>query len=329
VRPLVEGLYSLHLYIAIQAVLTRASNLTSIAWLDVALLVVPAAFLVLTISDARRRGWTRALLRAVRRALVWSIIVALTFVIVWGLNYQRVPLTERLRYDGARVTAVAVRSIAGTAAEESNRLHDAAHALRSPDDAVDPTLASAFSRALGDLGLPTAIVVGRPKATLLDSYFRRAGVSGMTDPIFLETLVASDVLPFERPFVVAHEWSHLAGIADEGDANFVGWLTCVRGSAADRYSGWLFLYGELAGSLGRDDRAAIAAKLEPGPREDLRAIRERNARNVNPRLSAAGWRVYDSYLKANRVESGAASYAHVVRLVAGTSFSADWRPELR
>jgi hypothetical protein len=43
----------------------------------------------------------------------------------------------------------------------------------------------------------------------------------MTDPFFLETLVASDVLPFERPFLVAHEWSHLAGIADEGEANFV------------------------------------------------------------------------------------------------------------
>ena len=32
----------------------------------------------------------------------------------------------------------------------------------------------------------------------------------------------------------------------------------------------------------------------------------------------AGWRVYDRYLKANRVEDGAASYARVVRLALGT-----------
>ena len=40
-------------------------------------------------------------------------------------------------------------------------------------------------------------------------------------------------------------------------------------------------------------------------------------RDVNPRVSAAGWQIYDSYLKANRIESGAASYAEVVRLVLG------------
>ena len=328
-RPLVERVYSLHVYPAIQGVLTRASNLTSFAWLDAALLIVPIALLILTIIDMRRRGRIRGLVRGAVRALIASVAVALAFVLTWGLNYQRVPMTDRVRFDAAAVTSDSVRAIAAAAVAESNRLHDAAHDGRSSDGAVDPVLASAFSRALGDLGLPTGIVVGRPKATLLDWYFRRAGVSGMTDPIFLETLVASDLLPFERPFVVAHEWSHLAGIADEGDANFAGWLSCLRGSPEHRYSGWLFLYGELAASLGRDDRAAVAAKLQPGPREDLRAIRERNARQVSPRVATAGWRVYDSYLKANRVEAGAASYAHVVRLVAGTTFSAEWRPELR
>jgi Protein of unknown function (DUF3810) len=329
VRLLVERTYSLHLYPAIQGVLTRASNLTSFAWLDAGLLIVPAALFIMTCNDVRRRGWIRGLARGAVRVFITALAVALAFVLTWGLNYQRMPMAERVRYDAAAVTTDAVRRIAATAVVESNRLHDAAHAVGSSDVPIDPVLAAGFSRALGDLGLPTGIVAGRPKGTLLDWYFRRAGVSGMTDPVFLETLVASDLLPFERPFVVAHEWSHLAGIADEGDANFAGWLTCLRGSAADRYSGWLFLYGEFAASLGREDRAAVAAKLEPGPREDLRAIRDRNARQVSPRVSSAGWRVYDSYLKANRVESGAASYAHVVRLVAGTTFSAEWRPELR
>ena len=33
-----------------------------------------------------------------------------------------------------------------------------------------------------------------------------------------------DLLPFERPFVLAHEWAHLAGHADEAEASAVaGW----------------------------------------------------------------------------------------------------------
>src|SRR5206468_2607381 len=100
-------------------------------------------------------------------------------------------------------------------------------------------------------------------------YFRRAAVDGMTDPFFLETLVADDLLWFERPFVVAHEWSHLSGVADEGEANLLGWLTCVHGSPAHQYSSWLFLYQEVAGALSRANRAELAMRLGPGPSADL------------------------------------------------------------
>jgi len=151
----------------------------------------------------------------------------------------------------------------------------------------------------------------------------------MTDPYFLETLVVSDLLPFERPFVVAHEWSHLAGFADEGEANFVGWLTCIHGSAAAQYSAWLFLYREVLGVVAAGDRRAVADGLAAGPREDLRAIEQRIRGQASPMLSAAGWQVYDRYLRANRVEAGTASYAGVVRLMLGTRFSPSWVPRLR
>ena len=61
--------------------------------------------------------------------------------------------------------------------------------------------------------------------------------------------MSATLLPFERPFVVAHEWSHLAGVADEGDANFLAWLACVQAPPPAQYSGWLFLYSEVAGGL--------------------------------------------------------------------------------
>jgi hypothetical protein len=238
-----------------------------------------------------------------------------------------VPLADKLAAAPTPRSPEVVRHVAFIAVDRANALYSAAH---SAGENGGVRLQRAFTRAAREVGASDAVVVGRPKHALtLDWYFRRAAVSGMTDPLFLETLVASDVLPFERPLVIAHEWSHLAGLNDEGDANFVGWLACIHGSEADQYSGWLFLYQELLAAAARDDRAAIAAALGPGPRQDLRAARERLLRNVNPRVSAAGWRMYDSYLKANRVEAGAASYAGVVKLVVGTKFNADWTPALR
>jgi hypothetical protein len=326
----VERLYSEQIYATLQPLLTSASNLAPFALFDVLLVAASVTWVVLAAVDLGRRGWARAALRALVRTAVWGAAVYLVFLAAWGLNYRRTPLIEKLRFDPRAVTADAARRAATEAVEQVNALHAPAHRAGWVGAAVvEPMLAGGLAQAVGDLGGPSAIVVARPKATLLDWYFRRSGVEGMTDPFFLETLMADDLLPYERPFVVAHEWSHLAGIADEGEANFVGWLACLRGSPGDQYSGGLFLYGELARSLPPRDRATVAAGLAPGPRDDLRAVRARIAGQVSPRLSAAGWRVYDSYLRANRVEAGAASYAEVVRLVVGTTFAQGWRPVMR
>ncbi|PYR42889.1 MAG: hypothetical protein DMF93_04575 [Acidobacteria bacterium] len=153
-----------------------------------------------------------------------------------------------------RVTGAAARRAAAAAVDRLNALHDRAHAAGwPPADAIDADLADGLHAALDDLRRGAIIVPARPKRTALDLYFRRAGVDGMTDPLFLETLVASDVLPFERPFVVAHEWSHLAGFADEGDANFVGFLACTRSSIGGGHE-------ELCAGSAAGSRGALAVR---------------------------------------------------------------------
>jgi hypothetical protein len=260
----------------------------------------------------------RGALIIVARTIVWAAALYLLFLALWGLNYRRPRLRDSGPYEASAVTADAAAAALRQAVNRLNGLYDRAHVAGwSAPGEVDADLAHAFAQAIRGAGIARDVVPARPKHTLLDWYFRRAGVDGMTDPFFLETLIASGILPFERPFVVAHEWSHLAGIADEGEANFTAWLSCVGGSPPNAYSGWLFLYAELARAVNRSDRAPLSAALGAGPRADLRAIGERYGRDVNPRVASAGWRVYDSYLKANRVEAGTTSYDEVVRLVLG------------
>ncbi len=316
----VDRLYTGRVYAMLQPLLTSLSNLAPFSLFDAVLGVTVAAWIALAVRDLLRApGGMRGAIRVTTRTITWCAVVYLLFLAIWGLNYRRPRMRDSLPFDASAVTASAARAAATLVVERLNALHDSAHAAVSAptSGAVDPGLAEGFARALLDVRVARSVVPARPKRTILDWYFRRAGVDGMTDPFFLETLIASGVLPFERPFVVAHEWSHLAGIADEGEANFTGWLACIRGSDADAYSGWLFLYAELARAVSPRDRAALSSTLTAGPRADLRAIGDRYTREVNPRVSTAGWRVYDSYLKANRVDAGTASYDGVVRLVLG------------
>jgi hypothetical protein len=329
---LVERMYSTGVYVRLQRIITSASNLVPFALFDVLLLATIAAWLIAFGVDLMRdRGvWTRTAVRLVARTGVWGAGFYLAFLLIWGLNYRRVHLADKLQFDADAVSPDGAASLAMTAVNELNALYDGAHASGwFALTAINPSLALSFERSQRELGAATSAVAGRPKTTVLEPYFRRAGVAGMTDPYFLETMVERELLPFERSFVVGHEWAHLAGYAEESEANFVGWLTCLRGSTGDRYSGWLFLYDELWRAVRPADRAILSARLAPGPRADVQAIADRLRRQVSPAVSAVGWQVYDRYLKANRVEAGAASYAEVVRLALGARYGPDWTPLLR
>jgi hypothetical protein len=318
----VERFYSNGIFPVLQRAITALSNLTPVALLDLAIVAAIAWWIGFFARDVARRPllWRRVARRLALRTVAAVCLLYLAFVAIWGLNYRRISLVQKLPYDRAAVTPGAAREVAQRAVVEINARHAPAHAeldARAMD--VRPSLAEGFARAQRMVGTARLARPARPKHSLLDAYFGAAGVDGMTDPFFLETLTAGGLLPFEEPIVVAHEWSHLAGFADEGEANFVGWLTCLKSdSEAARYSGWLFLYGEIVAALPAAERTAIAQGVADGPRRDLRAIADRVRRQVRPIVSSAGWRVYDRYLKANRVEAGAESYGQVVRLVLGT-----------
>jgi len=319
-RSLVESLYSARVFPLVQHWATGLSNRVGVALFD--LLIVAAALWwagSIIVDIAGRRPFPRVFVRIFARSITAAAVVYLAFAAMWGLNYRRMPLTARIAFDERAITPAASRDLANRAADEVNALYVSAHSeLALTGGGAGPGLESGFAAAQQALHIQRPALPGRPKRTLLDPYFRAAGIEGMTDPFFLETLIVGGLLPIEEPFVVAHEWSHLAGFTDEGEANFVGWLTCLRATDAAKYSGWLFLYSQAVASLPASDRAAVTARLRPGPRRDLEQIAERVRRDVRPRLSAAGWRVYDQYLKANRVEAGTASYAQVISLVLGS-----------
>jgi hypothetical protein len=208
-----------------------------------------------------------------------------------------------------------------------NRLHAAAHeAGWAGDEWRDESLLTAFAHVQRALSDAQPAVPGRLKRTLFGPYFRWTGVDGMINPFGLEVLANPDLLPYERPFVAAHEWAHLAGYADESEANFIAWLTGMHGGVPAQYSAWLFLYWQVSGEVSAADRARITDRLAAGPRRDVDAIVARLRRGRWPMLQVAGWAVYDQYLKANRIEEGVRNYDAVVDLILRARFDEGWTP---
>jgi len=246
---------------------------------------------------------------------------------MWGLNYRREPLTVKLDYEPTRITPVALASLSSEGVSRLNRLHGEAAVVGDwpAFDEIPAWLGPAFDVVQRQLGASPPAVPGRPKPTLLASYFRNAGVDAMMNPWGLEVLVNDAVLPYERPFLVAHEWSHLAGYANEAEASFVGLLVCLAGDARSRYSAWLYLTPRLVQHLPQTTQAEIWAGLDDVPRAHLRAIAARFTRETTPIVQRSASVVYDRFLRANRVDAGVASYGLVVDLVLGTAGTDTWQ----
>ena len=328
-----EEWFSTGLYPRVQQLLTPLTNAVPFALFDL-LTGVAAVALVGVLVGGARQAWrmrrAAPMLRALARVAVGAALVYLMFLLLWGFNYRRVPMTERLLVEPGAPLPEAVVQLGLDAAARLNALHEAAHgsAWREPPW-QDAALRQAFTAVLRGLSDAPPAVPGRLKRTVFGPYFRWASIDGMVNPFGLEALANPDLLPFERPFVAAHEWAHLAGYADEAEASFVGWLVCMRAGPGAQYSGWLALFWQVSSEVNEPERARLAAALEPGPRRDLDAVVARIRRSEWPWLQQAGWRLYDRYLRANRVEEGVRSYGAVVTLVLRARFADGWMPVRR
>jgi hypothetical protein len=326
----VEFGYSERIYLSIQHALTSWSNACPFAVTDALLLVLVAGLVttgVWMIRDRREVGTLQAMWRLVVRVLPVLSVVYLVFIGFWGLNYRREPLRTRLDFSRQRVTPVSARAMAEQVLSRVNALYHAARGGAAAQwDALPTVLGPAFGRVQRQLAAVDPAVPGVPKRSVLTLYLERAGVSGVTNPFALEVVVDQSLLPFERAFVAAHEWAHLAGYADESEANFVGWLTCLQGPPAAEYSGDLVLLLHLLGAVTPAERTALVQTLEKGPRDDVRAMGRREAR-IWPLLQRPAWWLYDRYLLANHVEQGVRSYGAALELFLGTRYASGWVPQ--
>jgi hypothetical protein len=250
---------------------------------------------------------------------VWFV-----FLILWGLNYRRLPFAVSAGLDTRKPAAWELQAVCRELVGQTNALRaglpEDARGVMRLHDGRDGTLARA---ALGSEALRLAYPwLGSEgagaKLFAASPLFSYLGITGMYVPFTGEAHVNATLPDSGIPFVASHELAHRQGYAREDEANYLAYVACRLHPDGDfRYSGAFSASSYALGALAVADRAAylaLAALRSPAVARDVAAHaawRERY-RSV---LGDLADRVNDTYLRSQGVPAGVASYGLMVDLL--------------
>lgn len=307
-----DRVYGGVIYPAVAGVLVP---LTGAVELPVTALLIAALLLWLVLRGVfSKRTGRRAVLRGLWRTLVAAAVLGALFIVLWGANYGRTPVDERL----ALSTGVTPEP------PETAALAEALAATLRRDAGAPEVWATDLKAARDALRRTTERLEGRPptlprhvKRTPPGFLIFTGGATGVTVPWTLEAYV-DRALPYPVALATAlHEHAHVAGYAGEAEADFVAALAGLSSeNPSVRYGVALHLFLRAAQGLPPERYRAVFDTLPPRPQADIAALSESYRRHRAPQLLAVvQTRVYDRYLRTQRVAAGVADYDRVTLLL--------------
>jgi hypothetical protein len=324
-----EAIYGQWIGPLIGLILARATGWLPISLAEWALLLAVIHWLGRWITATRLDG-TR--LRALGGATALNLrefsIVLAVFVLVFGLQYRRPPLAERMDWD-PEIPADLLLRCAESSVEEVNALYREIH---GSDDAGEPTefvdgfgstdraLERAWPAVAEEFRLGSAAgwTRGRSKGLLISPLLARLGLSGFYFPWTGEANLNRDVPAMRRPHVAAHEKAHQRGVAREDEASFLGWAVARRcHDPMARYSAAMYSHRRFVIALlmvePEQARELVAARL-PGVQRDVNDLRRYWARHEG-RATEIAESMNDRYLRSHNIADGTLSYRRSLRLL--------------
>ena len=99
----IDRFYAVEYYPAVQSIITSMSNAVPLALLDlylVAIALLLLRWIVKFFGMTRQHGIVDAIWDFIRRVIRTASVIAILFMVLWGLNYRRTSLEERLNITG-------------------------------------------------------------------------------------------------------------------------------------------------------------------------------------------------------------------------------------
>lgn len=245
------------------------------------------------------------------------------FYIAWGLNYSQPNIYCRTGMKPAEVSEAKFREFAYRYADSINYLSEEFNGM--VDDKLKNRVSDAVLKGYNEIGSKEGINVPfnqhpHAKTMLFTPLSSMSGVTGSMGPFFCEFTLNGDILAHDYPAIYAHEYAHLLGIANEGEANFYSYIVCTASSdKAVKFSGYYHIFFHVLRNvfdiLGEKEGEKFLKYIRPEIIQLAKSDRQYWLSKRCKVLDAAQDFIFDLYLRGNHVAEGRKSYSGVVGLI--------------
>lgn len=283
--------------------------------------VVLAVIVRLLFDNKPREGWRSKVRHLVHSLLNFAGVLLFFFLLLWGYNYQRIPVYQQL---SLTPTFLSPDELEEEMALTHSVLSNVRKGLTADTLAIEKTIPyselEALVRKEMKVALPRLGFDGRGYPRTKEFYpgfLKKMGIVGIYFPFTGEGYIETGLHDLEKPFTVAHEMAHSFGITNEGEANFISWVVGMQSKEVLlQYAAQLQLFRYQMSELSRRDPQAykaFIANLDTGIKNDIIAIMLK-ARETPPLFFNLSRKSNDLYLKSQGIRAGVQSYAQLPAL---------------
>lgn len=326
---LIEHIYSMGFYRIIGQLLSIITGVIPISLGEI--LVISAVFsaaayvIYILFSIIRHpKDFLSVLLNGILNIAAAISITYFVFILIWGLNYQRLSFAEITHMDVRPASVSELSDLCSDLIDRANTLRAGQYEDKAGVMTVKGSVSDVFKRA--PLGYKKAAALypaldgtyGKPKSVLFSVAMSYTGISGIYFPFTGEANVNTAQTDSMLPCTASHEMAHQRGFAREDEANYIAYLTCKLHPDADfQYSGTLLALIYAMNSLNEHDPEKYIQLSEGyslGVLNDLNAIDNFWKQYEGP-VEKVQTRINNTYLKANLQKEGVYSYGRMVDLL--------------
>jgi hypothetical protein len=316
----VEQYYSNGLYVGISYFMRIALGWIPFSVGDL-LYGIALLFLFIQLGKTKnswKQNWKTNLLQITN----YLSVVYFVFHFLWGLNYYRVPLFEKMQiereYSDADLENFTQRLIAKTNAIHFEITHNVNQKVTNPESIEAIFISS--SNGYENLQKEYPFTYSHPskKQSLFSLPLTYMGFAGYLNPFTNEAQVNYKLPRFSLPNVVCHEMAHQIGYASESECNFIGFLAGIKNKDLYfQYSAYSNALRYCLLNIAMKDEAkfiSLKSKINPGIVENYK---ENDAfwKQYDTFIDKGFHAFYDQFLKMNQQKDGMESYSKFVNLL--------------